>query len=166
MYEIIELSDNQRSEVKIVYRMYKRGKWYHSETPLPGYEKYYYSSKSKITSYYKNKESAEREVIKYNKRRTAYEIGKFPKFLTWLMFSGTPLHNNLVWWHGSGSWLYAHGYDDWDVNELFSDDMDFGYDDYNHTTADFFDVMFSIPKFSNYELVKDDNGCYRIRKDA
>ena len=164
MYEIIELSDSQRSEVKVVYRMQKRGKWLHSDTKLPGYEKYYYSSKSKVTAYYKNRESAEREVEKYNKRRIAYEKGKFPKNLTWFMFSNTELHQEAVWWHGSGSWLYAHGYDDWFVDDLFSEDMDFAYDDYNHTTADFFDVMFGIPKFSNYELIKDDNGQYKIRK--
>ena len=164
MNEIIDLTDDQKSEVAVVYRMYKRGKWYHSETPLPGYDKYYYSNKSRIEAYYKNRESAEREVEKYNKRLIAYEKGRFPKHLTWDMFIKTELHKETVWWHGSGSWLYAHGYDDWVVEELFEDSMDFEYDDYKHTTANFFEVMFGIPKFSSYEIKKDDNGEYKIRK--
>ena len=38
------------------------------------------------------------------------------------------------------------------------------YDDYNHTTEDFFRVMFTIPRFSDYELTKDAYGYYKIRR--
>ena len=164
MNDFIALNDEQKSEVKVIYRMYKRGKWYQSDTPMYGYEKYYYATKVRIRLYYKDKESAEKEAEKYNKRRSAYEKGKFPKIVTWSMFAGTELHNNYLWWHDSGSWLYAHGYDDWEVEELMTDDMNFQYDDYNHTTADFFRVMFTIPRFSDYELTKDAYGNYKIRK--
>lgn len=164
MNDIIELSDDQKSEVKEIWRMYKRGKWYSSDTALYGYDKYYYATKVRIRLYYKDRESAEREAEKYNKRLESYEKGRIPKVITWSMFQGTELQNNQIWWHDSGSWLYAHGYDDWNLSELLQDDMFYTYDDYNHTTSDFFDVLAILPKFSNYELAQNAYGEYRLKR--
>ena len=66
MSAIIELNDEQKSEVATIYRRYYRGKWYQSDTPMYGYEKYYYATKVRIRLYYKDKESAEKEAEKYN----------------------------------------------------------------------------------------------------
>lgn len=164
MDNIIELPDELKSKVEIVYRMYKRGKWYQSDTPEAGYSKYYYATKVRIRLYYKDEESAQRDADAYNKRRAAYEKGKLPQILTWSMFQGTELQNNQIWWHDSGSWLYAHGYDDWSLSELLRDDMFYVYDDYNHTTADFFDILTTLPKFSDYALVQNKNGEYKLQK--
>lgn len=165
MRSIIELSDNEKSEVKEIWRMYKRGKWYQSDTAMYGYEKYYYATKVRIRLYYKDRSSAERDAEKYNKRREAYEKGRIPKYIDYDMFEGTELKNDQIWWHNSGSWIYEHRF--WDgayIEELLDDDMFYTYDDYNHTTADFFDVLTKLPRFSNFELAKNSYGEYVLKK--
>lgn len=161
----VELTEEQKSEVKEIYRMQQKGVWYQSETAQAGYTLYYYATKVRVKLYYKDKASAQAEADKYNKRRAAYEKGRqpdiIPENLEWEMFSGTELQNPLIWWHNNGSWLYAHGYTDWNTNELLTDDMDYAYDDFDHSTRDFFDVMFRLPRFSDYEL-REKDGKYAI----
>ena len=40
--------------------------------------------------------------------------------------------------------------------------MLFPYDDYGHTTLDFFNVLFNTQAFYEYEINVDDNGNYKI----
>ena len=100
----IELTDEQKSEVATIYRRYYRGKWYQSDVPQVGYEKYYYATKVRVRLYYKDRKSAEKEAQKYNKRRASYEKGKsnetIPVSLSW-----DDLPKNVKEWsHISGSW--------------------------------------------------------------
>lgn len=161
----VELKDSEKSKVAEIWRMYKRGKWLKSDIPLSGYKKYYYATKVRLTMYYDNYESAQREADKYNNRLKAYKkgrAGKMPEILDWYMFKSTELHNDTIWWHDSGSWLYAHGYDQWSTEDLLKDDMLFTYDDFHHTTYDFFTLFFTIPRFSKFELKKDAYGDWKI----
>ncbi len=161
----VELKDSEKSKVKVVYRMYKRGKWLHSDLPITGYKKYYYATKVRLTMYYDTYEKAEAEAERYNEKLKAYKkgrAGKMPEVIKWDMFKNTELQNDAVWWHDSGSWLYSHGYDDWPTVDLLRDDMTFTYDDFDHTTYDFFEVFFKISSFSKFELKKDAFGDWKI----
>ena len=40
--------------------------------------------------------------------------------------------------------------------------MLFPYDDYGHTTVDFFNVLFTTEAFSEYEMKVDEDGNYKI----
>ena len=42
------------------------------------------------------------------------------------------------------------------------DEMLFPYDDYGHTTVDFFNVLFTTEAFSEYEMKVDEDGKYKI----
>lgn len=164
MNDIIELSDDQKSEVKETWRMYKRGKWYSSDTALYGYTKYYYATKVRLRLYYREKERAEKEAEKYNKRRASYEKGLLPDYIDYDMFEGTELHNDQTWPHSSGNWIYEHIF--WNgagLDELLNDDMDHKYAD-DHSTRDFFDVMFTLKRFMKYKLVCDIEGNYKLQK--
>lgn len=162
----IELTDEQKSEVATIYRRYYRGKWYQSDVPQVGYEKYYYSTKTRIRLYYKDRESAEREVQKYNKRRAAYEKGKsdetIPISLKW-----DDLPDNVKSWsHGSGSWLYEHANgdweEDWDIKEML-EERDIEEDDYyGNSTKEFLEQLLMTPKYIKYKLKKNDDGEWRI----
>lgn len=162
----VELKQDEMSKVVKVYRRYYRGEWYISETPQPNYNIVsYYATKVKTRLYYDTEEEAQERADKYNKRLKAYKKGQqtpFPSTISWYFFNSTEVQNPLIWWHDSGSWLYAHGYDDWDTEELLEDEMLFPYDDYGHTTVDFFNVLFNTEAFSEYEMKVDDNGNYKI----
>ena len=162
----VELKQDEMSKVVKVYRRYYRGKWYISETPQPSYDIVsYYATKVKTHLYYDTEEEAQERADKYNKRLKAYKKGQqspFPSTISWYFFNNTEVQNPLIWWHDSGSWLYAHGYDDWDTEELLEDEMFFPYDDYGHTTVDFFNVLFATEAFSEYEMKVDEDGKYKI----
>lgn len=161
----VELSEDKKSEVATTYRRYYRGKWYQSDTPQNGYEKYYYATKVRVRLYYKDRESAEREAQKYNKRRAAYEKGRtediIPNNLDW---DSLP-ENVKAWSHRSGSWLYEHAngdWDDWDIKEM-TEESDIEQDDnYGNSTKDFFEQLFMTPKYIRYELKKKDDGKWGI----
>jgi hypothetical protein len=162
----VELKDNEKSKVVKVYRKYYRGKWYESETPQPGYNIVsYYATKVTSRLYYSEKEMAQERAEAYNKRLRAQKKGqqKSIDIISWYDFNGTELQNEKVWWHDSGSWLYTNHYDDWDPEELLQNEEDVvtPYDDYQHTTVDFFEVLFTTPAFSMYEL-KEEDGRHKI----
>ena len=163
----IELTDEQKSEVATIYRRYYRGKWYQSDTPQNGYEKYYYATKVRVRLYYKDRESAEREAQKYNKRRAAYEKGKLnetiPSSLKW---DDLPKNVKEAWSHRSGSWLYEHANGDWDedwnIKDMLEESDIEEDDDYGNSTKDFFEQLFMTPKYIKYELKKKDDGKWGI----
>lgn len=158
-----ELKDEEKAKVVTVYRRYYRGKWYKSDTPLPGYNKYYVATKVRVQLFYRDRENAQRDADKYNKWKQDRSKTTFPDRISWYDFKGTELHNQRVWYHDSGSWLYNHGFDDWKTKDLLSDvgDMEKNYDD-SHSTVDFFKLLFMVPNFADYELKKGDNGMYSI----
>lgn len=162
----VKLKKEEMSQVVKVYRRYYRGKWYESETPQPNYNIVsYYATKVRDRLYYSTEEEAQARANKYNERLKAYKKGQqtpFPSVISWYFFNGTEVQNPLIWWHDSGSWLYAHGYDDWDTEELLNDDMLFQYDDYGHTTLDFFNILFNTTAFYKYEINVDKHGDYKI----
>ena len=162
----VELKDDEISKVVKVYRKYYRGKWYESETPQPDYNiTSYYATKVTNRLYYSEKREAQERAEAYNKRLREQKKGqqKSIDIISWYDFTGTEVQNTNIWWHDSGSWLYAHGYDDWDVEELlqYKSDVVKPYDDYNHTTVDFFNILFTTPAFSMYEL-KEEDGRHKI----
>ena len=162
----VKLKNEEMSKVVKVYRRYYRGKWYESETPQPNYNIVsYYATKVRDRLYYSSEAEAQARADKYNERLKAYKKGQqtpFPSVISWYFFNGTEVQNPLIWWHNSGSWLYAHGYDDWDTEELLTDDMLFKYDDYGHTTLDFFNILFNTTAFYKYEIGVDKHGDYKI----
>lgn len=162
----IQLTDEQKSKVKEVYRKYYREKWYQSETPQAGYNKYYYATKVRVRLYYKTEAEAQKEAEKYNKRLQSYLKGKygkeFPALIEWDMFAGTEVQNQYVWWHDNGSWLYEHGYDEWNTKELL---YEYGIPMKSadgHNTEDFFDVLFSTQRFSQFYIKMKKNGEYSV----
>lgn len=162
----IELTDEQKSEVETIYRRYYRGKWYQSDTPQNGYEKYYYATKVRVRLYYKDRNRAEREAEKYNKRRAAYEKGKsnetIPVSLKW-----DDLPKNVKEWsHISGSWLYEHANgdweEDWNIKEMLNESDIEEDDDYGNSTKEFLEQLLMTPKYIKYELKKKDDGKWGI----
>lgn len=167
----VELQDEEKSKVIKVYRRYYRGQWYESETPQPHYDIVsYYPTKVSNRLYYSTESEAQARADAYNKRLQAYKKGQqqeIPNDITWYDFSGTDVQNPLIWWHESGSWLYAHGYDDWELDHLMEDsgDVDFPYDDYDHTTIDFLNIWFTKKGYIQYEIRKDrQTDTYKIFK--
>lgn len=161
----VELTDEQKSEVATTYRRYYRGKWYQSDVPQNGYEKYYYATKVRIRLYYKDRASAEREAENYNKRRAAYEKGKSEEFPDTLDWDDLP-KNVKEWSHRSGSWLYEHANGDWEEDWNIKDmieENDIEEDDYyGNSTKEFFEQLFMTPKYIKYELKKNDDGKWKI----
>ena len=162
----VELTDEQKSEVATTYRRYYRGKWYNSDVPQNGYEKYYYATKVRVRLYYKDRESAEREAEKYNNRRAAYEKGRIedtiPDKLDW-----DSLPDNVKSWsHRSGSWLYEHANGDWEEDWNIKDmleESDIEEDDpYGNSTKEFLEQLFMTPRYIKYELKKKDDGKWGI----
>ena len=163
----VELTDEQKSEVATIYRRYYRGKWYQSDTPQNGYEKYYYATKVRVRLYYKDRASAEKEAEKYNKRRAAYEKGKLnetiPSSLKW---DDLPKNVREAWSHRSGSWLYEHANgdweEDWNIKDMIEESDIEKDDDYGNSTKEFFEQLFMTPKYIKYELKKKDDGKWGI----
>lgn len=165
----VELRNDEMSKVVKVYRKYdsRRGKWYESDIALPGYDIVSYkATKPERSLYYSTYEEAEQRAEQYNKHLRAYKKGRQPSIglISWYDFNGTELHNDMIWWHDSGSWLYAHGYDDWDPEELLQNtsEVTYPYDDYDHTTVNFFEVLFTTAAFAGYTLKQDRDGRYKI----
>lgn len=162
----IELTDEQKSEVATIYRRYYRGKWYQSDTPQNGYEKYYYATKVRVRLYYKDKKSAEREAEKYNKRRAAYEKGKSNETIQ-ISLGWDDLPKNVKEWsHRSGSWLYEHANgnweEDWNIKEMLEESNIEEDDDYGNSTKEFLEQLLMTPKYIKYELKKNYDGEWRI----
>ena len=157
----IELTDEQKSEVATIYRRYYRGKWYQSDVPQTGYEKYYYATKVRVRLYYKDRKSAEKEAQKYNKRRAAYEKGKLNETIP-TSFSWDDLPDNVKSWsHRSGSWLYEHANgdweEDWNIKDMLEESDIEKDDNEGNSTKDFFEQLFMTPKYIRYELKKKDD---------
>ncbi len=161
------LKEEEKSKVVKVYRRYSRGKWYSSPIPLPGFNTISYkATKKRNALYHSDRAEAEKDAEDYNRRLQAYKKGRqpsIPENISWYDFNGTEVQNPLIWWHDSGSWLYAHGYDDWDTQELL-EDLPFmeRYEDYGHTTLDFFEVLLMTPRFSSFRVLEDEKGEWKI----
>lgn len=162
----VELKKEEMSTVVKVYRRYYRGKWYMSETPQPGYDIIsYYATKISTRIYYSDRAEAQERADKYNKRLKAYKKGReqaFPETIDWYDFDGTELHDDTKWTNPDGSWKYAHGWDEWEVDELLKEDMEFVYEEDQHSNIDFFNVLFTTTKFYKYELKKNEDDEWKI----
>ena len=163
----IELTDEQKSEVATIYRRYYRGKWYQSDVPQVGYEKYYYATKVRVRLYCKDRESAEKEAQKYNKRRAAYEKGKLNESIpTSLSWDDLPKNVKEAWSHRSGSWLYEHANgdweEDWNIKDMLEESDIEKDDNEGNSTKDFFEQLFMTPKYIRYKLKKKDDGKWGI----
>lgn len=158
-----KILDSEKSVVKKIYRKYddKQDKWYSSDTPKAGYDIIsYYATKVRIQLFYRTEERAQEEADKYNKRLRSYKKGKMrtlPDYIDWYTFNGTELHDEYRWGHGSGTWLYAHGWlqDYWSIEELCAEDL-YATDWEGNSTKKMFDVLFKIPVFSNLKIEEID----------
>lgn len=147
---------------KIYVKQSKNGRWLFSNIYQPGYTEQWYATKVSPRMYYDTEGEAQERADKYNKRFIAYRKGKglpiqFPSEIKWSWFSGTALHDKHSWGHEMGSWLYANGYDEWETSELLQNAADVEYqykDDWNHSTIDFFNLLFSQGSFNQYDLKK------------
>ena len=162
----VELKKEEMSKVVKVYRLYYRGKWYESETPQPGYDIIsYYATKVSTRIYYSDMNEAQERADKYNKRLKAYKKGReqdFPETIDWYDFDGTEFQDETIWTNPDGSWKYAHGWDEWEVDVLLKEDMEFIYTEDKHSNVDFFDVLFTTTKFAKYELKKNAKNEWKI----
>lgn len=87
------------------------------------------------------------------------EMNDIPVY--WEDFDGMVIQNPWAWEHGSGSWLYVHGYDYWDLNRLLFD-LDVVCND-NHTSREFIEYALShIPRLCKYVLSEAENGEWHI----
>lgn len=166
MRPLVELQPKDEAVVEKVYRKYdaKEDKWYSSDVPKAGYNIISYrSSKGSVRLFYNTKEKAQQEVDKYNKRILSYRLGRAPDFpdeIMWEDLAGTEFHNQYVWEHDDGGWMYGrwHG---WDIRTLLLDPlMDYKYPIDGKSTRDFFNLLFSMPRFRNFYL-KDRQIYYR-----
>lgn len=162
----VQLKSEEMSKVIKVYRRYYRGKWYESETPKPKYNTVkYYATKVRIRLYYSDREDAQKRADQYNKKLKAYKKGRekeFPEVIDWYDFDGTELHDETIWTNPNGSWLYAHGWDEWEVSELLNEPMEYKFPIDRHSNVDFFDVLFTTTKFARYELKKNAKNEWKI----
>ena len=151
----VRLSKKEKAVINVIYTRTYSDRTLHKYTATHGYKKQYFVTVLK--QYFDTKQDAEKARDKFNeqqyqkKRAKAHE---FPDILDWYMFTGTELHNPLLWWHNSGSWLYAHGYDEWETEELFEDIFTYEYEDM-HSTKDFFEVLFKTPLYIRYYVSKN-----------
>lgn len=156
--EVTGLKADEKAVVEKVYRKYdkKTGKWLSSDTPKTGYDIVSYRpSKGSIRLFYRTKEGAQREADKYNRRLAGYkrrELPQFPDEVTWYTFPGSSeFRNDKIWMHPMGSWLYEHGYERWHIPSLLlENDFYKGFPLDGKSTADFFDVLLALPRFSKY----------------
>jgi len=162
----VELKSEEMSKVVKVYRRYYRGKWYESEVPQPNYNIISYKpTKPERSLYYSTYEEAQARADQYNKRLIAYKRGRednFPSTIDWYDFDNTEFQDDTVWTNPNGSWKYAHGWDEWEVEELLNEDMEYVFREDQHSNVDFFNVLFTTVKFAKYELKKNRNNEWKI----
>lgn len=162
------IADSLKSVVTKIYVKYIRGKWLTSATPQKGYKTRYIASKVKDSLRYETQAEAQDRADKYNAKYVAYVSGKYgapaqfgrpasiPDTIQWDWFYGTDVQDEHIWWHDSGSWLYAHGWDDWSTADLLMDSPEMEYEDYQHSTIDFFKALFTTSRFAGYDIIKVD----------
>ena len=153
----VRLTEKEKAVVRIVYTRKQKTRVLHKETATHGYKKQY--EVTKLDRYFNTRKEAEAARDKYNENTLQKKQSKthdFPDTLSWDDFNNTEVQNQILWWHNSGSWLYAHGYDDWDTDELLNEgsDFTFEYDDGN-STKDFFEVLFKTARFVRYYVSKN-----------
>lgn len=153
----VRLTEKEKAVVRIVYTRTYKNRTIRKETATHGYKRQY--EVTKINKYFDTRQEAERVRNRYNEQILQHKQSKthdFPDTLEWDMFDNTAVHNPILWWHNSGSWLYAHGYDDWDTEELLDEGSDFTtqYDDGN-STKDFFEVLFKTPRYIRYYVSRN-----------
>ena len=188
-----DLSPQERSTVKKVYRRYYRGKWYESDTPKQGYDIIsYYATKVKTRLYYSDREDAQRDADKYNRRLAAYKQGRnpeveydvvddasIPNTKKWSTMP-SDIRNPWLWPHNNSSeddlsWLYEHSedysenWDNWKLRKLLRDETKGGMDRQykaGNTTRKFFKSIFANDvSFAGFDLYwsKSDNRWYAIK---
>lgn len=168
----VELKAEQKATVGKIYRRLYRGKWLKSDVPLKGYKLWYFAEKDgkKINSslYHSSYDSAKKRAEAYNKKLVATLKGREKNIdaVYWETFDGTDFQKPYIWFHSSPSWIYAHMgmvTDVFDLETLLSEGVNHKYPNDMHTNKDFFDLLFSIPGFNDYEL-KEVDGEYKIFK--
>lgn len=146
----VRLTEKERSVVRVVYTRKQQNRVIRKETVTRGYKKQYEATH---VGYFNTKEEAEKARNKYNATELQKKKSRshpFPDSLDWDWFDGTAVQKPNVWWpRPSGAWLYDHGYDDWDTEELLDDDFSQESID-GHTTKEFFDILFKTPRFVRY----------------
>lgn len=188
-----DLSPQERSTVVRVYRRYYRGRWYESNTPKPGYDIVsYYATKVKTRLYHSDREEAQADADKYNKRLAAYKQGRnpgveydiasdddIPDVIPWTQMP-RDLRNPNLWPHNNSdqsdlSWLYEHSdryseaWDKWYIRKLLREETKSGMDKpykAGNTTRKFFGLIFSNNvAYAGYELYwsKSDSRWYAIK---
>ena len=186
-----DLLPSERSVVVKVYRKYSRGKWYESETPKEGYNIVsYYATKVRVRLYHSDREDAEEDARKYNKRLASYKQGKnplieivddamIPEIIPW-GYLPKKIRDPRYWPHnnesgGELSWLYeksddySEAWDNWKVRKLLKEETKSGMDHpyrLQNTTRQFFELIFANDtKYAGYDLYysNSDNRWYVIR---
>ena len=165
-----DLLPHEQSTVKVVYRRYYRGKWYASDTPKAGYNIIsYYATKVRIRIYHSDREDAQRDADKYNKRLASYKQGlnqladydvvsddRIPQAKTWASMPST-IRNPIYWPHnnesnGDLSWLYeksdeySDNWDNWKLRKLLQEETKEGMTRQykaGNTTKKFFSIIFA-----------------------
>lgn len=153
----VRLTEKEKAVVRIVYTRKQKTRTLRKQTATHGYKKQY--EVTKLDRYYDTRQEAEAARDAYNDnemRKKQSRTHEFPDTIEWDFFNNTAVQNPILWWHGSGSWLYANGYDDWDTEELLDEgaEFTFSYDDGN-STKDFFEVLFKTPRFVRYFISKN-----------
>lgn len=187
-----DLTPQERSTVKKVYRRYYRGKWYESDTPKEGYNIIsYYATKVKTRLYHSDREDAQNDADKYNRRLAAYKQGRnpaveydvvddanIPETKTWASMP-RDIRNPWLWPHnnasdGDVSWLYEHSdnysvnWDNWKLRKLLREETKTCMDELfmaGNTTRKFFETIFANDtRFAGFKLYwsKGDNRWYAI----
>lgn len=188
-----DLSPQERSTVVKVYRRYYRGRWYESNTPQPGYDIIsYYATKVKTRLYHSDREDAQRDADKYNKRLAAYKQGRnpsveydimsddnIPNSIPWQQLP-RDIRNPFLWPHNNSdmddlSWLYEHAdrysnnWAEWYTRQLLREESENGMDKVykaGNTTRKFFELIFSnnvAYAGCNLYWSKSDNRWYVIK---
>lgn len=153
----VRLTEKERAVVRIVYTRKQKTRMLRKETATRGYKKQY--EVTKLDQYFNTRQEAEAARNKYNANTLQKKQSRthdFPDTLYWDDFNNTAVQSPILWWHTSGSWLYAHGYDDWETEDLMDEESEFTfiYEDGN-STKDFFEVLFKTPRYVKYYVSKN-----------
>lgn len=147
----VRLTERERAVVRIAYTRKYKNRVLRKNTPSRGYKKQY--EVTQLNRYYNTRREAEAARDAYNKNELQKKQSRahdFPDAIEWDWFAGTAVQKPTAWWpRPEGTWLYGHGYDDWQTEELLEDDMELETLDM-HTTKEFFEILFKTPRFRKY----------------
>ena len=150
--EKVNLRNKKKGEIKALYEQVQRNK--EIEKRNAEIEK-----QMEYADEFEYDEDEWEEVERPKTVKRTKELNEIPVY--WEDFDGKIIQNPWAWEHGSGSWLYVHGYDYWDLNRLLFD-LDVVCSDGNSSRMFIEYALANVPRLCKYTLAEAENGEWHI----